>query len=326
MEQQRDDNIVLKAGYNPVYKYLARKTRTRDCLVSDKPVSRLVVDFRSRLFRHMRLTYANRTFHDRVRSVSAAVKELQETGDIATEKRAVFFAALVKTKREVASMQVPSCTYVFPSPGKCRYKGGRESMLRYKQLKLEELKKRIGDYMKDVFDMESLKRCALCMESYIMSDLDDISTMYSGKEWTLGIGKYAVPGSTDSFESDRLCARLAREGCSAILSEDFDVLMLFGADLMVKEVYNKFFVYVSLKDAVTTFKPAGSPYYGPEDRKDAVHRCCIMGTDYNIGIKGIGPAKIKKIDENTAKELFEKCLSVQLVSPKSLYGFFMLDV
>ena len=101
-----------------------------------------------------------------------------------------------------------------------------------------------------------------------------------------------------------------------MLSEDYDNLVLFGCDMIVAEAHKKFFVYTSLKDVMATFDSVS--------RKDAVHKCCLLGTDYNLGLKGIGPVKIKKIDTKKTKELFETCLNAQHLKPDTLYNFFML--
>ena len=308
---------MLNSGCNASYKDLARKTKTRECPISLRPIDSLVVDFRSRLFRYMRLKYANRTYDERARSVFRAMKDLRLTGDVPTEKKMVFFSALATTKEEVRMMGVSKFTYVFPSHEKCDYKKSKQADREKKtQEKLSELKNCIDSYKRNMFDVDELLKCALALENYIISDLERISTMYSGIEYILGVD-YAVPDIADHFESDRLCARLARERGTAILSEDFDDVLLFGADMMVKEVYLGFFVYVSLKDTMETFDSVS--------RRDAIHRCCIMGTDYNIGIKGIGPVKAKKIDCSKAKELFETCMSAQSMRPEELYSFFLLS-
>jgi hypothetical protein len=298
------------------YKDLAKKAVARECFISDQPFDGLIVDFRSRMFRYMRLTYSNRTYSDRARSVRTAIKDLKNTGDVITEKKNVFFATLVLTKREVEMMKIKNYTYVFPSVTNCNYKKAKkEKQDAYMRTRLENLHKCIKLYERDMFNLEALKQCALALESYIMSSLDSISTMYSGKEWMLGC-RYVVPDDIDMFESDRLCARLAKEGCYAILSEDFDILMLFGADIIIKEVYKHFCVYISLKDIMVAF--------GSVSRKDAIHRCCIMGTDYNMGLKGVGPIKAKKIDDKKVRQLFGTCLAAQSIKPKDLYDFFLL--
>ena len=85
---------------------------------------------------------------------------------------------------------------------------------------------------------------------------------------------------------------------------------------MIQDIHPKFIVYVSLKDTMATFESVR--------RQDAVHRCCIMGTDYNRGLKGIGPVKVKKIDAKQAKQLFETCMTSQSIKPDKLYDFFLL--
>lgn len=302
---------MLNSGWNSSYKNLAKKTDVRECRVDDKPFSEIVVDVRSRLFRYMRITYANRTQQERALSVFRTIRDIRMTGEVVAEKRRVFDAALDVTKKEVSNMRVLKCTYVFPSLTPCPHK---ERMLvkRHETTKerLEELKRRIIVYKRNMFDLDALEQCALALESYIMSDIDGISTMRRPT-----VCNIIVPDESDSFESDKLCAKLAKRPGAAVLSEDFDNVTLFGADIMVKEAHVNFFVYVSLRDTMETLDCVR--------RKDAVHKCCIMGTDYNRGLKGVGPVKAKKIDAAEAKDLFEACMAAQSIKPDTLYGFFL---
>jgi 5'-3' exonuclease len=170
-----------------------------------------------------------------------------------------------------------------------------------------------------VLNVEILKKCCAALESYIMSDVENICAMYAGKEWLLGIETYMFPKSDNYYESDRLCAKVAYPSNSnspAVLSEDLDCVVLFGAEFMIKEVFEQFISYVSLKDIMNTF--------GVKDRKDMVHRCCIMGTHFNLGLKGVGPVKIKQLNAAKAAELFKTCIKHQHIDQNDFYKFFNL--
>ena len=78
-----------------------------------------------------------------------------------------------------------------------------------------------------------------------------------------------------SFESDRLCAVLEVD---AVLSEDFDCVALFGARVMIVSVDHDTASYVALSDVLRTFLC--------NSRDELVNKCCLMGTDYNLGMKG----------------------------------------
>ncbi len=292
------------------YKSLAKKTRTRECGVSEGAVSEVVVDVRSRIFRYMRLGLTNRNQLERAASVFRTMKDIRTTGEVFTEKRRVFFAALSVAKKEAEGMRTSKCTFVFPSSQHCPHRVRQHADV---DRNLNELKKRIGVYRSNMFDLEALERCAEALESYIIADFDAISKMHAGNERLLGC-TYKVPDESDSFESDRLCARLSRGVGVAVLSEDFDVIALFGADIIIREVHKNFFVYVSRRDTLETF--------GSVDNLDFIHRCCIMGTDYNQGLKGVGPVKARKIDASNAKELFDTCVNAQSIRPDVLYQFF----
>lgn len=288
---------MLNSGWASSYKNLARKAETRECRVSDEPVVLVIVDFRSRLFRYMRLAYANRTQRERALSVFRTMRDLRLTGEVVAEKRRVYDAALAIAKREVAYMRVPRCTFVSLWPALPAQRTRADKKRRKDRKQAKELKKRISVYRSNMFDLDALEQCALALESYVISDIEGVSTMHANGERFLGVDAYRVPGESDDFESDRLCARLAMGIGSAVLSEDFDVVALFGADLMVTEAHKNFFVYISLRDVMETFCSVS--------RKDAVHKCCLMGTDYNWGLKGIGPVKAKKIDAAEAKKLLK---------------------
>ena len=306
------------------YKSLARKTPVRECGIAEEAVSEVVVDFRSRLFRYMRLVYSNRGQTERALSVFRTMRDIRTTGDVFTEKRRVFDAALASTVKEAERMRALKCTYVFPSTERCPHRVERSSE---SEKKLDDLRERISEYRRDMFDIDALNRCALALESYLMSDFDRLSKMHVGSERFLNLGQrseperhqrgsgtFQAPDELDSFESDRLCARMSGRIGVAVMSEDHDVVALFGADMMITEVHRNFFVYSSLRDTMETF--------GCANRRDLIHKCCIMGTDYNRGLRGVGPVKARKIDAAKAKELFETCTSVQSVSPDVLHKFF----
>lgn len=301
------------------YKSLARKTPVRECGIAEEAVSEVVVDFRSRLFRYMRLVYSNRGQTERALSVFRTMRDIRMTGDVFTEKRRVFDAALASTVKEAERMRALKCTYVFPSTERCPHRVERPSE---SEKKLDDLRERISEYRRDMFDIDVLDRCALALESYLMSDFDRLSKMHAGSERFLNLGYgttynlrlHVAPDESDSFESDRLCARMSGGIGVAVMSEDHDVVALFGADMMITEVHRNFFVYSSLRDTMETF--------GCANRRDLIHKCCIMGTDYNRGLRGVGPVKARKIDAAKAKELFETCTSAQSVSPDVLHKFF----
>lgn len=300
---------MLNSSWNTSYKALVRNAHSRECPVSDQPLSEIIVDVRSRIFRYMRLTYTKRTMHDRTRSVFRAMKDLRLSGKIVTEKKMIFNAAMSIISKELEFIKVPKSTYVFPSEVGCPHKErAKAARIVTTADRLEKFKMRLNKYRENIFDLKALDYCASALDSYLISDLEGISMMYGGK---------VAPGSEDSYESDRTCARLAREGVgAAVLTEDFDNLVLFGCDMVVVEAHKGFFVYTSLKDVMAKLDSVS--------RKDAVHKCCLLGTDYNLGLKGIGPVKIKKIDAKKTKELFETCIGAQHIKSDILYNFFML--
>ena len=306
---------MLNSSLNADYKKLAKKTTCLECSISEEPFGTLIVDFRSRVFRYMRLVYINRPLHEKIDSIFS---------DILAEKKKVFHEALKLTKKEVALVMPKECVYVFCSPHTCPYKE-KIKIERNKvcEKRLQELNKCMNEFKRNVLNVEIIKKCCAALESYIMSDVENICAMYAGKEWLLGIENYIIPKSDNYYESDRLCANIARTPIGhngarspAVLSEDLDCIVLFGAEFMVKEVFKQFISYVSLKDTMNTFEV--------KNRKDMVHRCCIMGTHFNLGLKGVGPVKIKRLDATKAEELFKTCITHQHINQKDFYKFFNL--
>ena len=234
---------MLNAGFSAGYKTLAKKVQKTECLISDNPVSELIIDFRSRLFRYIRLVYPSRTAHKRACSVFRTIEDLSSTDQVLTEKRRVFMAALDFTGKEVEYAGV-SCMYVFSSRVSCPYKTDIKANRKTKtDERLKELKSCIAVYKKDMLRLDALEKCAKALESYIMSDLDGVAAAFYGKEWMLNVGWYRVPNEEDFFESDRMCVKLARLQNATVLSEDLDNITLFGCDMMIMEIHTKFFVY-----------------------------------------------------------------------------------
>lgn len=308
-------SAMLNAGFSAGYKTLAKKVQKTECLISDNPVSELIIDFRSRLFRYIRLVYPSRTAHKRACSVFRTIEDLSSTDQVLTEKRRVFMAALDFTGKEVEYAGV-SCMYVFSSRVSCPYKTDIKANRKTKtDERLKELKSCIAVYKKDMLRLDALEKCAKALESYIMSDLDGVAAAFYGKEWMLNVGRYRVPNEEDFFESDRMCVKLARLQNATVLSEDLDNITLFGCDMMIMEIHTKFFVYATLKDIMALF--------GSVNRVDTIYKSCLMGTDYNRGLKGIGPVKVKQIDETQTKDLFKTCMASQSMNHQKLMQLFM---
>lgn len=310
---------MLNSNRNTEYKKLAKTVKYSECAISEEPFNNLIVDFRSRLFRYIRLVYINRPLKKKITSVFSVIND----HNLQTEKKKVFHDALAFTKKEIAVINPKKCTYVFCSSNTCVFKQGiKVERAKTLEKRLNDLKSILAEFKLNFFDITILKKCCAALESYIISDIDNICTMYEGLEWSLGIENYKVPHEVNYYESDKLCADLSANdnlhtNTSVVLSEDFDCVALFGAEFMVIEVFDKFMLYVTLKDVMKAF--------GVTNRKDMVHRCCLMGTHFNLGMKGIGPIKAKQLDAPKAVELFKSCIRAQNVNQNDIYKFFNLS-
>ena len=301
---------MLNTSKSSNYKALAKKTKQRECITSDNPLSEIVVDFRSRLFMYIRTKYINRPLNQKIDGLFRAMNDLD------AEKKHVFQEAVAVMKVEVSLMHVHKVTYVFPSFVTCPYKKHVKSLAKTAtESRLIEFKNRAQGFKCDMLNTDLLEKCIAALESYMISDLEGICSVYKGIEWLfVPKAEYIVPKKDDMFESDRTCAKLGKS--SAVLSEDFDCLALFGANLMVREVYNGFFSYIVLKDVMETFKS--------KTRKNLVEKCCLMGNDYNFGLKGVGPVKVTKIDASETSKLCKTCLSAQTIKSEDFWNFFLL--
>lgn len=73
--------------------------------------------------------------------------------------------------------------------------------------------------------------------------------------------------------------------CPYIITEDFDNI-LFGAKIILKPICQDDFKYVTIDDILKTLSI--------NDLETLIKMSVLCGTDYNIGINGIGPVKSKK--------------------------------
>ena len=302
---------MLNKSKSAGYKALAKRAKIRECMVSDDPLSEVVVDIRSRVFMYIRRVYLNTPLKERIDGLFRAI------GNIEKEKERVLCAAIAMAKMEVSMMRVRKATYVFGSATPCPFKGHlRSERNAVARIRLAEFRGRTREFMSDMLNTELLGQCIAALESYMVSDLEGVCTMHRGNEWLLVPGaSYSVASKADMFESDRTCAKLGK--LSAVLSEDLDCVALFGANFMVKEVHRGFFSYTTLKDVMEVFNS--------DTRENLAEKCCLMGTDYNFGLKGVGPVKVQKIDARRTSELCSTCLSAQSIKAKEFRGFLMLQ-
>jgi len=303
---QSDDTDELKKVGAAKYKELARKAKFRDCLISDSHISEVVVDVRSRVFRYLRTQYVSRPLKEKVRSLFRAMKDLNE------EKKYVFCEALAVIRKEVYTMGT-NAQYVFESPYTCPYKR-RLEVQRWNRtmFNLDRMASAFDEFAGNILNTGALKKCINALESYMMSDLESVCLAYRGMEWMFVSGqRYTTPGEEDMFEADKACAR---SGGRPVLSEDFDCVALFGASMMIKEVHKSSFVYTNLSDVMLSFNS--------RTIKNLVEKCCIIGTDYNRGIRGNKPSVIKRFGDEETSRKCQACLSEQGIGQEILSEFF----
>ena len=316
----------LNSSWSTNYKALARRTKFRECLTAEDPISHVVVDVRSRLFRYLRLHVPNRRFSEKVRCAFGLLTDRQK------EEARVIDEAVSAMRKDVAIL-ARNCTYVLCSQEACPFKARIKNAYEKAAVKTrEDLDAAIESFKSDMFDLDRLTECHVAFESYLISNVEDIcmalARNFDAPKGPLPLfvppgksrgtkGMTTAPDEDDFFESDRSCARIANGSqlASAVLSEDFDCVALFGAGMMIREVWPSVFTYTTLRDVMDAFCSTS--------RENLIHKCCILGTDYNHGIKGIGAVAIRKIDEDKARETFESCMTLQSTEKHDIMNFFL---
>lgn len=297
--------VVLNSSWNTNYKSFARKSKFRECYIAEEPINTIIIDVRSRLFRYIRLNVKNRSLNDKIKCTFGLFTSIRK------EISNVLDYALNEMRKEANMLLVNKHIYVFPSSKTCPFKDKyNKSMYDIASQKYEDLKDSIRSFKRDMFDIDKLIKCHNAFESYLISNISQICLHYSNPD--------VLPDDSFYFESDLLCAHMNKneEHSSAVLSEDLDCVALFGANMMIKEVYPKFFTYITISEIMEVFKST--------NRKNLVYKCCILGTDYNYGIKGIGPVKITKIDDKKLFSTFETCLELQSINKRDIENFFSI--
>jgi hypothetical protein len=88
----------------------------------------------------------------------------------------------------------------------------------------------------------------------------------------------------EDIEPDIYCS----QNYDVIMSEDYD-LFLFGAKTLIKKIDDEEIVYLHYDELLNKLNL---------DSKQLIIACVLCGTDYNNGIKNIGPVRSTKIAKN----------------------------
>jgi hypothetical protein len=299
--------MLLKSGKGWGYKELARKAARS---YGEDRYELAVVDVRSCLFRYLRTVCTARSLWKKMSCIFRIILKGIEAEMMHTFKEA--FMAMRVDATYISSRQL----YVFCDETRCSYREHLKiaDRVAQKAAALEKLRECMSSYKRDLINVNAIIDVHTAFEGYLITHVEEVCLAYNGIEHVFGVA-YTKPGQEDSFESDRLCARFTKEkGSVALLSEDYDCIALFGADLMVLEVVDNKICCVRMSDVMDTF--------GSSNREDLLYRCLLMGTDYNLGVKGIGPVKVQEIDTHAAREKAEECMSLQSLDIDEVRGFF----
>lgn len=298
----------LKKNYSTSYKSLARLTKVRNCSISEKAFGHVVVDVRSRLFNYLTHLSLLRSTRNKIKCVFRIILTSKEE-----EMKNVCNDAFKQIKKDVSKIAT-TFVFVLCSVKNCKYKEPLKKLRQItKDKAIHNLNESIKNYRKKLLSVDLMLKCYTAFETFMITHVEEMCLMYNtsiiDKNLTI------LPDHTNYFESDRLCAKLNADG---ILSYDLDCIALFGADLIITEVSNNMIYYVALKDMFQLFEC--------DNREQLVYKCLIMGTDYNLGIRQIGPSKIKKISNDDILEIVEKCLNKQSINIHDFKDFFRLNV
>lgn len=95
-----------------------------------------------------------------------------------------------------------------------------------------------------------------------------------------------VKSQLHSYETSREPDIYCPSVCPVVLSEDYD-LFLFGAEILIKEVTKNEISFLSREKMLKHLQL--------DSVEQLVIASVLCGTDYNVGVRGIGPVKSKKI-------------------------------
>ena len=304
---------MLKSSKGAGYKALARQTKTITCSPKNIVCSYVVVDVRSRMFKYVREMSKIRSTKEKVKCVFGLLLE-----GMVSEIKKVCDEAQDKMVKEV-SIIGGHVQYVLCSPERCPYR----ERLKIAERKFEKAKakermtKALNKCKKHILDVSVMIECHDAFVGYLISHIEEACLMYNNKQ-TKTVRATVMPDDKDSYESDRLCARMSRqdgEGKGVVLSEDYDCIFLFGAEKMIKKITKHVVQYVTIHDAMIVC--------GCNDRKSLIYKCFLMGTDYNLGLKGIGPKKAVSTKNEHLTVLAEKCMKQQCIDMREIMKFFM---
>lgn len=304
---------MLKSSKGTGYKALARQTKVRICSPESIVCNYVAVDVRSRLFKYVREISKIRNTKRKIRCVFGLLLQ-----GINPEIRRVCDEALEKMMAEVSIIGAEKVKYVFCSPERCPYR----ERLRLSDRILEKAKakerftKALSKCKKHILKVSIMIECHNAFVGYVIAHIEEVCLIYNS---IISGNATVMPDHEDSYESDRLCARILDnvEGrwYGVVLSEDYDCTFLFGAKKMIRKITKYAVQYVTIKDAIKVFEC--------NDRQSLVYKCCLMGTDYNLGLKGIGPKKAAAT--NNEHMLAEECMRQQCIDIRELMKFFLLD-
>lgn len=314
--------LRLKSSKGAGYKELARHTTFKTCNPKDFICTYVAVDVRSRLFRYVREMSRIRSTKRKIRCVFGLLLRgtMQEIEQVCNE-------ALKQMMAEASFIGAEKIQYVLCSPERCQYRERLKLLDRTleKTKATDRLITALRKCRKHILDVSVMLKCHDAFVSYVIAHIEEACLVYNRADgYCKAYGKAtSMPGQEDGYESDRLCARLSAEEptgivrnyCSAVLSEDYDCMFLFGANKMIKKVTNNAVQYVTIQDAMKIF--------GCNDRQSLAYKCCLMGTDYNLGLRGIGSKKAAKI--NNESVLVEECMRQQCIDIQDLMEFFLIS-
>ena len=316
--------MLLKNGKGSGYKELAKKAERsqkfeigKDNYELNLTGGQVVVDVRSCLFKYLRTVCTARSIWKKIHCIFRIILKGIEAEMMHTFKEA--FMAIRADATRLSMKTGGGLLYVFCDERRCPYRERQKiaSRIADKTAASERLTAYMNTYKRDLLNVDAIVDMHTAFEGYLITHVEEVCLAFNGIEHALGV-PYTKPEQEDNFESDRLCARLAKNS-SIILSEDYDCIALFGADRMVlsdsSENEDKI-RYVDMSNVMDAF--------GSSNREELLYKCLLMGTDYNLGVKGIGPARIQRLDTYAAKQEAEECMLLQSLDIDDVKRFFMI--
>lgn len=298
--------VVLNKSQINTYKLLAKQSVLHNNEIIETDT--IIIDLRSLVYKYLRNTYSTSdSYVKRINCVFNLMPNLKK------QNIEILHEALNYISEKTANY--PNKIIVVPTSINCPFKTScqnvRKNIAKQSYKKLQE---QLSFIKENLLNIQYINACYNAYKLYCLTNVGKICLLYRKLiSRTELLQHYIKPTEEDFYESDRLCARLSIQFNIPVFTEDFDCIALFGASSIIYNNYTQ----ISLE---TLFK-----IFMADDRNILVKKCCLLSTDYNYGVYGIGPGRILSINNGFLQNLFEDCMNLQNINIQDMLNFFNIN-